>query len=155
MKIQVALENIERLYLDTSPIIYFVEKSPLYHARAKVVIDRVFVGGLEAFTSVVTITEVLTLPLRLEQVALANQYYEMLTRSENLFFIPVSLDIAIRAAELRARYNLRTPDALQLATALLANCDAFLTNDAQLQRVTELPVLTLDALELDDPPSGT
>jgi hypothetical protein len=44
--------------------------------------------------------------------------------------------VAERAAELRARYNLRTPDALQVATALVRRCEAFLTNDARLKRVT-------------------
>jgi predicted nucleic acid-binding protein len=47
-----------------------------------------------------------------------------------------------------ARYSLRTPDALQVATALAAGCAALLTNDVRLQRVTELRVLVLDELEL-------
>jgi predicted nucleic acid-binding protein len=55
---------------------------------------------------------------------------------------------AKRAATLRAVYDLRTPDALQIATALEFNCQAVLTNDKQLQRVTELRVLILDELEL-------
>jgi predicted nucleic acid-binding protein len=42
----------------------------------------------------------------------------------------------MQAASLRARYGLRTPDALQISVALAAGCSAFLTNDARLQRVT-------------------
>ena len=49
---------------------------------------------------------------------------------------------------MRARYNLRTPDALHVATAVPAGCDAMLTNDAQLKRVQELSILVLDELEL-------
>jgi predicted nucleic acid-binding protein len=49
---------------------------------------------------------------------------------------------------LRARYNLRTPDALQISAALETSCQAFLTNDTQLKRVTELRMLILDELEL-------
>jgi predicted nucleic acid-binding protein len=49
---------------------------------------------------------------------------------------------------LRAHYNLRTPDALQVATALEFGCQAFLTNDEQLQRVTDLRVLVLKELSL-------
>jgi len=56
--------------------------------------------------------------------------------------------IAERAADLRARYNLRTPDAIHIATAIVAGCDAFLTNDLALRRVTELRVLTLSTLAL-------
>jgi len=51
-------------------------------------------------------------------------------------------------AELRARHNLRTPDALQIAAALVTGCQAFLTNDGSLKRVTDLSVLVLDELSL-------
>jgi predicted nucleic acid-binding protein len=60
----------------------------------------------------------------------------------------VALDLAVadRAAALRGQYRLRTPDAIQLATALEAGADAFLTNDQQLSRVTEVPVLLIDEI---------
>ena len=54
--------------------------------------------------------------------------------------------LAIQAAQIRARYNLQLPDAFQIAVALAANCQAFLTNDVILKRVTELQVLVLDEL---------
>jgi predicted nucleic acid-binding protein len=62
---------------------------------------------------------------------------------ESRFFdrIPVDLAIAERAAELRARYNLKTPDALQVATAIETGCNAFLTSDMRLKRITELRIL--------------
>jgi predicted nucleic acid-binding protein len=53
----------------------------------------------------------------------------------------------VTKAELRARDQLRTPDALQVASALGAGCEAFLTNDLALRRVTELHVLVLGELE--------
>ncbi len=54
--------------------------------------------------------------------------------------------IADTAAELRARFRLRTPDALQLATAIETGCGAFLTNDHASRRVTDIRVLILDDL---------
>jgi len=63
-------------------------------------------------------------------------------------FRRIDAETAKRAATLRAKYNLRTPDALQVATALEFDCQAFLTNDIALKRVTELRVLILDELEL-------
>lgn len=56
--------------------------------------------------------------------------------------------IGQQAASLRVRYGLKLPDALQIATAIASNCQAFLTNDAQLQRVTELRVLLVSELEI-------
>jgi predicted nucleic acid-binding protein len=63
--------------------------------------------------------------------------------------IPVNETIAARAAYLRAKYRLRTPDALHAATAIVSGCDAFLTNDVTFRRVNEIPILILDDLELD------
>lgn len=67
--------------------------------------------------------------------------------SENFALVPIDYAIAEQAADLRARYNLRTPDALQIAAALSAGCQAFATNDRQLQRVTELSIVILDDLQ--------
>lgn len=62
--------------------------------------------------------------------------------------VPISLNIPESAANLRARYNLRTPDALHVASAIHRRCDIFLTNDAGIKRITELTILLLDELEL-------
>jgi predicted nucleic acid-binding protein len=69
----------------------------------------------------------------------------------DIHLMPITTSVAERAAQLRAQYNLRTPDALHVASALEAACDAFLTNDLGLKRVTELRVLVLDELQLDLP----
>ncbi|MEA5567068.1 hypothetical protein [Anabaena sp. UHCC 0399] len=51
--------------------------------------------------------------------------------------------------------TLQLPDALQIATAISSGCDAFLTNDAALQRVLELRILVfipiLDEAALNNP----
>jgi predicted nucleic acid-binding protein len=51
-----------------------------------------------------------------------------------------------RAAELRATHGLRTPDAIQLATAMDAGAAALLTNDTRLRTVAGLEVLILAEL---------
>ncbi len=53
---------------------------------------------------------------------------------------------ADQAARLRAMCRLRTPDAIQAATALSAQVSGFITNDAAFSRVPELDVLLLDDL---------
>lgn len=54
--------------------------------------------------------------------------------------------LAIKAAELRAKYNLRTPDSIQLATAIEYNADYFLTNDIRLKSVAEINSIILSEL---------
>ena len=76
------------------------------------------------------------------------EYRDILVNSGDYTLVAITTAVADSAAGLRARYNLRTPDALHVATAIQSSCDALLTNDAGLKRVRELPVLVLDELEL-------
>jgi predicted nucleic acid-binding protein len=96
---------------------------------------------------VISLTEGLVQPYRAGNVRLQQEYRDLLLHSENFQTLALDSAIAKSAADLRARYRLRTPDALQIATALSAGCEAFLTNDRDLDRVAELRVLVLDELQ--------
>lgn len=148
--LQIALMDAEVVDLgfDTAPIIYFVEANPQYNDLVTEVFQQVAVGYYNGFTSAISLTEVLIHPLRQGNTTLQQRYRDLLLNSENFHIIAIDAEIAERAADLRARYNLRTPDSLQIAAALSAYCEAFLTNDRGLSRVTELNVLVLDDLEL-------
>ncbi len=65
----------------------------------------------------------------------------------NPIFSQIAAPLAEQAAQVRAKYNILLPDALQIATALINGCDTFLTNDPALQQVTELRILVLGDLE--------
>ncbi len=147
MKLNDALQNIDFLGLDTSPFIYFVKQNALYVDLMREIFRRVTNNNFQSCSSVITLTEVLVQPLRQNNKALAENYRELLFHGANFQLFPLTAAIAERAAEIRARYNLRTPDALQIATALENNCDAFLCDDEDLKRVTELQILILDDLE--------
>ncbi|MCS7187950.1 MAG: PIN domain-containing protein [Armatimonadota bacterium] len=147
MRLEEALEGVVKLALDTPPVIYFVEAHPEYDALVTAIFQKISDGQIVGLTSVITVTEVLVLPLRQGKVALAAAYWELLTNSANMQLVSIDPEIARKAAELRSRYNLRTPDALQLAAAIKSGCDAFLTNDATLKKVTELKVLVLSELQ--------
>ncbi|MDZ7266477.1 MAG: PIN domain-containing protein [candidate division KSB1 bacterium] len=148
IKLDAALVGVKNLGLDTAPVIYFIEKHRKYDALVTEIFQRIDRGALVGITSVVTFTEVLLQPVKKGDTRLQQEYSELLLNSAHFDTIPIDAGISQRAAILRAAYNLRTPDALQIATALEFNCQAFLTNDKQLKRVTELQVLVLDELEL-------
>jgi predicted nucleic acid-binding protein len=143
-----ALRGVRRLALDTAPIIYFVEAHPGYFPLCEAVFRAVSAGTIRACTSDLTRTEVLTLPLRNGDTGLADIYRALLSPPSELEALPVDAAVAETAADLRARYGLKTPDALQVATAITAGCEAFLTGDKGLRRVTEVRVLVLDDLTL-------
>ncbi|MDL2321475.1 PIN domain-containing protein [Desulfosarcina sp. OttesenSCG-928-B08] len=66
--------------------------------------------------------------------------------AQYLPIIPVTTEIAEFAARLRANHGLRTPDAIQVATAILYQADFFLTNDARLTRLEQIEMLLISDL---------
>lgn len=148
MKITDALKGVGRLYIETAPLIYYVETHPAYLARMDAIIEMVENRPIRTFSSVITLAEVLIQPLRMGDKSLEQEYREILVNSGGYRLIPITVRVAESAADLRARYNLRIPDALHVASALRTGCDAFLTNDIGIKRVTELTVLVLDELDV-------
>ena len=61
-------------------------------------------------------------------------------------WIAPNLEIADLAARIRARYRLRTPDALPAATAAHSQATGLITNDAVFERVEGVQTLVMDHL---------
>lgn len=133
--------------LDTAPLIYFIEQNEVYLQLVRAFFQAMSQGEFQVVTSTLTLTEVLVHPLRLGNVELAEQYRDIVLDQENLITVPVSIEIAEVAARLRATRNLRTPDAIQIATAVQGGGTFFLTNGARLAAISDLNVLVLDTLK--------
>lgn len=149
MSLQTALQTVRTLYIEAGPFIYFAESRAGYLDKMRVVFGAVEAARIRVITSVITLTECLNKPLAAGDTGLIRDYTLLCEATTGIRLRDVDSQIAYEAARLRAVHRLRTPDALHLATALSTGCDAFLTNDFALQRVTDLPVLVLDALDLD------
>jgi predicted nucleic acid-binding protein len=130
--------------LDSSPLIYFIERQPVFFEQVWPFFEAVERRDFTVLTSVVTLTEVLVHPLRHGYLGRVNAYHNFF--AQYLPSIQVSPEIAETAAHLRAEYNLRTPDAIQVATAITHKADYFLTNDARLGRIKQIEVLVLSDL---------
>lgn len=140
------LSHITRLGIDTAPIIYFIEAHPKYDPVVTKIFQDIATGTITGITSMITLTEVLVHPLRLGETALEQRYRDLLLLSDNFEIICIDAVVAENVAGLRARYNLRTPDALQLAAAIVSKCEAFLTNDKNIKNINELNIILLDEL---------
>jgi len=138
--------KITRLFLDTAPVIYYVEKNPHVYAVVKPFFEQVDNGSIVAVTSPVTLAECLIMPIRLGQTMLSQDYQALIMSGYNTEFVIINHTIGLTTANLRANYNLTLPDALQLAVAIESNCDTFLTNDIRLKRVSELQIVVLKEL---------
>ncbi|AHJ28037.1 PIN domain-containing protein [Nodularia spumigena CS-584] len=106
------------------------------------------VGRFKAVVSPITLSECLVGAMRSGLADLEQAFLDVLLSNE-VVFVDINAAIAQDAARIRLLYNLQLPDALQIAIALTSNCDAFLTNDQALKRVTELRILVVSELEVD------
>ncbi len=139
----------KRVGLDTAPIIYFVEKHPLYVDMLRPFFQAIEEGECTAVTSTITLLEVLIHPIRLGDTKLAKRYRDLLLDSEGLTTIFLSQKIAEEAARLRAFHNIHVADSIQMATAIRKKASFFLTNDTSLPSLPGLQTLVLNDLLKD------
>lgn len=138
------LKKIDTIFVDTAPIIYYFEGHSQFGSLAKTCIDAFKSGTVQAFTSVLTLTELLPKPVEKKQEGLIEKFIAFLRSSKDLTLIEISTDIAETAGRLRGTYPfLKTIDAIQISIAIGIKADAFLTNDIKLKRLTEVQVLVL------------
>lgn len=147
MKILDRLQNATKIFLDSAPVIYYVEKDARYLSRVDAAFDLIDSGKPEAVTSPVTLAECVVMPLRNSRADLVEAFNDVILKGDNVTFAVIDEAIAGKAADFRARYNLSLTDAFQVAVAVAASCDAFLTNDIALKRVKEINVIVLDDVD--------
>jgi predicted nucleic acid-binding protein len=134
--------------VDTAPIIYVLGGPPQFAQRFRPLFEAHAAGALQLAVTTVTIAEVMTGPEqarltpRLSQARdhdTAFQYSELAARYiavlSSWHVIALDFDIACRAAELRAKYRLNLPDAVQAASALAINAYALVTHDRDFSRL--------------------
>jgi len=132
--------------MDTSVFIYQLENNPRYADLTNHVFAWLEQTGHAAVTSTITMTELLVQPYRMSDFQQVNEFYALLSTYPNLDWVAPSLLVAGTAARIRAAHRLRTPDALQAATAIQSQATGLVTNDAVFERVKEIETLVLEHL---------
>jgi predicted nucleic acid-binding protein len=89
-------------------------------------------------------TELLVPSYRDHHEGKVDEFYGLLSTYPNLRWVAPDLETADLAARIRADYRLRTPDALQAATAVRAQATAFVTNAPVFARIGEFETAILD-----------
>lgn len=148
MYVSEIFEISDRLYFDTAPLIYYIERNKRYFEPMDAIVEHIESHSLTCVSAVITLTEVLVHPIREGAEDVEQKYRDILTQNAILQLMPVTIQVAELAARLRVNYNLRTPDALHMAAAIVSGCGVFLTNDKDLKRVENVRVLVLDDVEL-------
>ena len=115
-----------RLYLDASTIIYAIESLPPFRDTviARIMQAESAEGGI-IITSRLARLECRVKPIREANADLLVKYDAFFTRRQ-MRVLEVTAPVIEQATDLRARYSLRTPDAIHLTTAIEGHADLFL-----------------------------
>lgn len=136
------MTEYKRVFLDTAPLIYFLDNDERYGSTVKAIFEEILAGGGIIESSVITCEEYLVYPYRTGNVEKIQAFVDF-TGDFDIYLNPITREIAQKAAKIRAEYTgFKAMDALQLATAIMTGCDAFLTNDRQLLQFTEIKCIT-------------
>jgi len=125
------LKKHKQVGLDSNILIYFIEGSPVYQKLTKKVFESIEAGNNIGVCSTLSLLEILVQPYRNKNEELVNQFYGMLTTYPHLTWVDMSLEIADLGAQFRAKYNLKTPDSILLATAVHSQSSGFIGNDSK------------------------
>ena len=145
-RLRAFLRRHRKIALDTSVFIYQLEANPRYVALTDHIFRWLQRTNHSAVTSTITLTELLVQPYRDSSEQRVNEFYALLSTYPNLNWIAPSLEVADTAARIRAAHRLRTPDALEAATAIQSQATGFVTNDSVFERVELFETVVLEDL---------
>ena len=137
------LEKYRIVGIDTAAFIYHFGENKEYLPFTDVLFEMIETRKIRGVTSTITLMEVLVRPKRDGNERAVDEYKFILQTFPNLEIRQVDAEVAERAAEIRARYGVRPPDALQVAASLANNADAFITNDEELKRIREIEIVIM------------
>lgn len=138
------LSRLSLVGIDTAVFIYHLEANETYSALTQKCLSSLESGKWRGVTSTITLMEISVHPWRVGREDVARKYETLLVNFPNLEIVEIDRDVARLAAQIRARYGIHPPDALQVAASLAKGAQGFITNDRRLsilQSLTEIIVL--------------
>jgi predicted nucleic acid-binding protein len=133
----------QRVYFDTSPLIYAMEDSPQFAAQSIALLRASEQRKLLGFTGIATLMEMLVGPLRKGQEEYSERLKVLFLSGDIFQCVDHPREAYVLAAMLRARSNYKAIDALHLATARTLGCQFFVTNDEALVSAADIEVVLI------------
>ena len=143
LRLRRVIEKHEIIGLDTAPFIYYIEEVTPYADLLDPVFGCLENHSLRAVTSAVTLVEILAKPFADKNFSLVDEIKFTIKSFAALSVVTIDERLAEAAALIRARYTVRLPDALQIATAIHGEATLFLTNDKRMKKVDAIEILVL------------
>jgi len=132
--------------IDANTLIYHVEHYVPYDQISLPLWQMFDARHATIITSELTYLEALIKPMRIKDNQLVEQYREIAFDTFGFYMMPITFAVLKKAIDLRVNHNLKSPDAIQAATAILYRCNVFVTNDPIFKRVPGLNVVVLKEL---------
>lgn len=134
------------VYFDTNVVIAIIEGTgPLSPAQAAI-LNAIDEDRLPALTSELTLAECLVKPFAERNAVAIEAFLSFLDGRPSFPTMPVTRDLLLDAARLRAETRLRLPDAIHMVTATRFGCRCFLTEDRDMKPAAGLGIISWNAL---------
>jgi len=142
-RIRETLQRRKTYGIDTMAFIYHFEENPTYTLFTKPLFELIEAGEARGVTSTLSLMEILVKPKQVGDHAAVEDYKYALTNFPNLKLRSLDLEVAEKAAELRAKHHIRPPDAIQIGTSLIEEAEVFITNDSRLKGISEIEIIIM------------
>ncbi len=133
-----------KIFIDTAPLIYLIEGEDDFATSVEKQLRQWITAEENLSTSTLTLLELLVVPMKQENKHLVQKYRALLQDILSEPLIPLSEAISEMAAQIRGASGFKTPDSIQLATALYSGADIFYTNDKRLSKFSDIKILTIE-----------
>jgi len=131
-----ATEHYEIIALDSNACIYYLQGHP--HADlVAALIERAVEGSLLIVLSALVQLELLVLPYRVANMAAVRRILQFTEQHEGIATYPITREVVLRTAQIRAATGLNVPDAIVAASASVYGAEAIVGNDRDFQRLNE------------------
>ena len=138
------MPEFKKVFLDATPIIYYIQRNEFFFETVKKIFISLVENNASFISSDIVKAESCVYAYRTKNFEWLNNFDNLIDLL-NVEMIHTSDEIARKTAKIRAEYkSFETPDAFNLATAVVCGCDIFLTNDKRLKKFSEVKCITVE-----------
>lgn len=143
-RIRERLDEARLVHVDARVLAHHLLGSTGYAELTRAVVAGMGPDGFRGQTSALALYQILAEVYRRGDSDLADEVAKLLTVHPTLELVPVDAEISVQAAQVRAQLGGRAERAVQIATALVAGADIFLTERSGLRRIVGMSVVNLE-----------
>ncbi len=139
----IKIQQYKKIGLDTMIFIYLIEKNLAYIDKVIALFEIAEYHNIQISCSTLLITELFLKPTQMKREDLIEKYKDILFYKSRIKFIDVNIELALKAAEIAGKHNLRTPDSIHIASSIYDHANAFITADKRIKNISGIEIIHL------------